>query len=100
MYSNGNNFITRQNEVIMFSPGVFVCLHVHVLFVYVSRCLSWQFNYEELVPNKQYFSKKQLGVYSSVNSMCYTLMTLSMTSPSQKLGQILKIAITPYVFIV
>ena len=43
--------ITHVSEVIMFSPCVFV-----TLFVSLSRCLSGLFNYEGLVPHKQYFA--------------------------------------------
>ena len=42
-------------EVIMFSPCVFVCLCVCVCLC-LSRCLSGRFNYEGLVPHKQYFA--------------------------------------------
>ena len=64
-------FITRDSEVIMFSPCVFGCLFVITrvsevimfspcvfvtLFVSLSRCLSGRFNYEGLVPHKQYFA--------------------------------------------
>ena len=51
--------ITRVSEVIMFSPCVFVCL-----FVSLSRCLSRRFNYEGLVPRKQYFAGWLLGMSS------------------------------------
>ena len=40
----------------MFSPCVFVCD-----FVSLSRCLSGRFNYEGLVPHKQYFAGTLLG---------------------------------------
>ena len=40
----------------MFSPCVFVCL--------LSRCLSGRFNYEGLVPRKQYFAGTLLAMYS------------------------------------
>ena len=52
-------FITRVSEVIMFSPCVFV-----TLFVSLSRCLSGRFNYEGLVPHKQYFAGTLLGMSS------------------------------------
>ena len=55
--------ITRVSEVIMFSPCVFVTLFV-CLFVSLSRCLSGRFNYEGLVPHKQYFAGTLLGMSS------------------------------------
>ena len=55
--------ITRVSEVIMFSPCVFVTLFV-CLFVSLSRCLSGRFNYEGLVPQKQYFAGTLLGMSS------------------------------------
>ena len=51
--------ITRVSEVIMFSPSVFVCLSVSL-----SRCLSGRFNYEGLVPHKQYFAGTLFGTSS------------------------------------
>ena len=54
-------FITRDSEVIMFSPCVFVCLFVCVCLC-LSRCLSGRFNYEGLVPHKQYFAGTLLGM--------------------------------------
>ena len=47
----------------MFSPSVFVTLFV-CLFVSLSRCLSRRFNYEGLVPHKQYFAGTLLGMSS------------------------------------
>ena len=55
-----NVIITRDSEVIMFSPCVFVCLFVCVC-VCLSRCLSGRFNYEGLVPHKQYFAGTLFG---------------------------------------
>ena len=56
-------FITRVSEVIMFSPCVFVCL---------SRCLSGRFNYEGLVPHKQYFAGTLLGMSSCASYVSRT----------------------------
>ena len=47
----------------MFSPCVFVCLFVN-LFVSLSRCLFGRFDYEGLVPHKQYFAGTLLGMSS------------------------------------
>ena len=64
--------ITRVSEVIMFSPCVFV-----YLFVSLSQCLSGPFNYEGLVPHKQYFAGTLLGmssVFFYLKSQLTTLM--------------------------
>ena len=63
--------ITRVSEVIMFSPCVFVTLFV-CLFVSLSRCLSGQFNYEGLVPHKQYFAGTLLGMSSCASYVSRT----------------------------
>ena len=63
--------ITRVSEVIMFSPCVFVCLFV-TLFVSLSRCLSGRFNYEGLVPHKQYFAGTLLGMSSCASYVSRT----------------------------
>ena len=55
--------ITRDSEVIMFSPCVFVCLCVCVCLC-LSRCLAGRFNYEGLVPHKQYFAGTLLEMSS------------------------------------
>ena len=60
-------FITRVSEVIMFSPCVFV-----TLFVSLSRCLSGRFNYEGLVPHKQYFAGTLLGMSSCASYVSRT----------------------------
>ena len=64
-------FITRVSEVIMFSPCVFVTLFV-CLFVSLSRCLSGRFNYEGLVPHKQYFAGTLLGMSSCASYVSRT----------------------------
>ena len=63
--------ITRVSEVIMFSPCVFVTLFV-CLFVSLSRCLSGRFNYEGLVPHKQYFAGTLLGMSSCASYVSRT----------------------------
>ena len=59
--------ITRFGEVIMFSPCAFVCL-----FVSLSRFLSGRFNYEKLVPHKQYFAGTLLGMSSCASYVSRT----------------------------
>ena len=66
-----NVIITRVSEVIMFSPCVFVTLFV-CLFVSLSRCLSGRFNYEGLVPHKQYFAGTLLRMSSCASYVSRT----------------------------
>ena len=47
--------ITHYSEVIMSSPGLFFCMFVCLC---LSRCLSRWYNYEGLMPHKQYFARK------------------------------------------
>ena len=61
--------ITRDSEVIMFSPCVFVCLSVCLS---LSRCLSGRFNYEGLVPQKQYFAGTLLDMSSCASYVSRT----------------------------
>ena len=63
--------ITRDSEVIMFSPCVFVCLFVCVCLC-LSRCLSGRFNYEGLVPHKQYFAGTLLEMSSCASYVSRT----------------------------
>ena len=56
-------------QVIMFSPCVFVCLCVCLC---LSRCLSGRFNYEGLVPHKQYFAGTLLGMSSCASYVSHT----------------------------
>ena len=53
-------FITRDSEVIMFSPCVFLFVYLCVCLC-LSRCLSGRFNYKGLVPHKQYFAAQNIG---------------------------------------
>ena len=55
----------------MFSPCVFVCLFVFVCLC-LSRCLSGQFNYEGLVPQKQYFAGTLLEMSSCASYVSRT----------------------------
>ena len=55
----------------MFSPCVFVCLFV-CDSVSLSRCLSGRFNYEGLVPHKQYFTGTLLGMSSCASYVSRT----------------------------
>ena len=52
---------------ILVSPCVFV-----TLFVSLSRCLSGRFNYEGLVPHKQYFAGTLLGMSSCASYVSRT----------------------------
>ena len=62
-------FITRDSEVIMFSPCVFVCVCGCLC---LSRCLSGRFNYGGLVPHKQYFADTLLGMPSCASYVSRT----------------------------
>ena len=64
-------FITRDSEVILFSPCVFVCSLVCVCLC-LSRCLSGRFNYEELVPHRLYFAGTLLGMSSCASYVSRT----------------------------
>ena len=66
--------ITRVSDVIMFSPCVFVCL---------SRCLSGRFNYEGLVPHKQYFAGTLLGMSSCASYVSRTHAVIDDVTRSQ-----------------
>ena len=80
--------ITRVSEVIMFSPCVFVCL---------SRCLSGRFNYEGLVPHKQYFAGTLLGMSSCVSYVSRTHDVIDDVTRSQKRSNF-EIDISPSIF--
>ena len=64
----------------MFSPCVFVCV-----CLCLSRCLSGRFDYEGLVPHKQYFAST-LNCWGClvVQVMFHALMTSLMTSQVTK----------------
>ena len=67
----------------MFSPCVFVCLFV-TLFVSLSRCLSGRFNYEGLVPHKQYFAGTLLGMSSCASYVSGTHDVIDVTRSQSK----------------
>ena len=62
----------------MFSPCVFVCL-----FVSLSRCLLGRFNYEGLVPHKQYFACTLLGMSSCASYISRTHDVINDVTRSQ-----------------
>ena len=64
----------------MFSPCVFVCL-----FVSLSRCLSGRFNYEGLVPHKQYFAGTLFGMSSCATP---SIFELKRRSNAQNVGNV------------
>ena len=80
--------ITRVSEVIMFSPCVFVCL---------SRCLSGRFNYEGLVPHKQYFAGTLLGMSSCASYVSRTHDVIDDVTRSQSRSNF-EIDISPSIF--
>ena len=83
-----HNFITRVSEVIMFSPCVFVCL---------SRCLSGRFNYEGLMPHKQYFAGTLLGMSSCASYVSRTHDVIDDVTRSQS-GSNFESDISPSIF--
>ena len=74
--------ITRDSEVIMFSPCVFVCLCVCGCLC-LSRCLSGRFNYEGLVPHKQYFAGTLLVMSSCASYVTRTHDVIDDVTTSQ-----------------
>ena len=91
-YHRNNIFITRVREVIMFSSCVFVCL-----FVSLSRCLSGRFNYEGLVPHKQYFAGTLLGMSSCASYVSRTHDIIDDVTRSQSRSNF-EIDISPSIF--
>ena len=76
--------ITRDSEVIMFLPCVFVCLCVCVCGgLCLSRCLSGRFNYEGLVPHKLYFAGTLLGMSSCASYVSRTHDVINDVTRSQ-----------------
>ena len=88
--------ITRDSEVIMFSPCVFVCLFVCGCLC-LSRCLSGRFNYEGLVPHKQYFAGTLLGMSSCASYVSRTHDVIDDVSRSQSRSNF-EIDISPSIF--
>ena len=84
--------ITCVSEVIMFSPCVFV-----TLFVSLSRCLSGRFNYEGLVPHKQYFAGTLLGMSSCASYVSRTHDVIDDVTRSQNRSNF-EIDISPSIF--
>ena len=80
----------------MFSPCVFVCLFV-CLCVSMSRCLSGQFNYEGLVPRKQYFAGTLLGMFSCASYVSPTHDIIDDVTRSQSRSNF-EIDISPSIF--
>ena len=76
----------------MFSTGVFVCL-----FVSLSRCLSGRFNYEGLVPHKQYFAGTLLGMPSYASYVSCTHDVIDDVTRSQSKSNF-EIDISPSIF--
>ena len=73
----------------MFSPCVFVTLFV-CLFVSLSRCLSGNLTMKDWCQTNNILQVHCWGCLV-VQIMFHALMTSSMTSPSHKVGQILKV---------
>ena len=84
----GKLIITRVSEVIIFSPCVFVCL---------SRCLSERFNYEGLVPHKQYFAGTLLGMSNCASYVSRTHDVIDDVTRSQSRSNF-EIDISPSIF--
>ena len=89
-------FITRDSEVIMFSPCVFVCLCV-VVCLCLSRCLSGRLNYEGLVPHKQYFAGTLLGMSNCASYVSRTPDVFDDVTRSQSRSNF-EIDISPSIF--
>ena len=85
--------ITCDSEVIMFSPCVFVCVCVCGCLC-LSRCLSGRFNYEGLVPHKQYFAGTLLGMSSCASYVSHTHDVIDDVTRSQSWSN-LEIDISP-----
>ena len=80
----------------MFSPCVFVCLFVCVCLC-LSRCLSGRFNYEGLVPHKQYFAGTLLGMSISASYISRTHDVIDDVTRSQ-IRSNFEIDISPSIF--
>ena len=84
--------ITRDSEVIMFSPCVFVCV-----CLCLSQYLSGRFNYEGLVPHKQYFAGTLLGMSSCASYVSRTHDVIDDNTRSQSRSNF-EIDISPLIF--
>ena len=78
----------------MFSPCVFVCACVCLC---LSRCLSGRFNYEWLVPHKQYFAGTLLVMSSCANYVSRTHDVIDDVTTSQSRSNF-EIDISPSIF--
>ena len=80
----------------MFSLCVFVCMFVCV-WLYLSRCLSGQFNYEGLVPHRQNFAGTLLVMCGCA---CYVSRTHDVINDvtSSQSKSYFKIDISPSIF--
>ena len=76
----------------MFPPRVFVCV-----CVCLSRCLSGRFNYEGLVPHKQYFAGTLLGMSSCASYVSRTHDGIDDVTRSQSRSNF-EIDISPSIF--
>ena len=84
--------ITHGSEVLMFSPCVFDCL-----FMSLSRCLSGRFNFEGLVPHKQYFAGTLLGMSYCASYVSRTHDVIDVVTRSQSRSNF-GIDISPSIF--
>ena len=73
----------------------FVCLFV-CLFVSLSRCLSGRFNYEGLVPHKQYFAGTLLGMSSCASYVSRTQDVIDDVTRSQSKSNLKMIYLSQY----
>ena len=78
----------------MFTPCVCLCVRVCLC---LSRCLSGQFNYEELVPHKQYFAGILLGMSSCASYVSCTDDVTDDVTRSQSRSKF-EIDISPSIF--
>ena len=88
--------IARVSEVIMFSPCVFVYLFVCVCLC-LSQCLSRRFDYEGLVPHKQYFAGTLLGMSGCASYVSRTHDVIDDVTRSQNRPNF-EIDISPSIF--
>ena len=80
----------------MFSLCVFVCLFVCGCLC-LSRCLSGRFNYEGLVPHKQYFAGTFLGMSSCASYVSHIHDVIHDVTRSQSRSKF-EIDISPSIF--
>ena len=73
-----------------------MCVRV-VVCLYLSRCLSGRFNYEGLVPHKQYFAGTFLGMSSCASYVSHTRVVIDDVTRSQSRTNF-EIDISPSIF--